>query len=168
MADKAVGEHLASDEQTAQRPEERLQKSEHAAAAAHEAERMLDAPDLGHDLAEEQQQEGEHHREREELQPDDAAEADHPVGCVAQEHHDGHIDQIVGNQDGGQQTFRVLLPAQDAFVGGAAVGIQLVRLLGREGEEGNLAAADKGGKNKQYDCARYGGYAIGVRGGERN
>ena len=69
-----------------------------------EAQGMLAAVHLGHNLAEQQQEEGQQHRHAQKLQPPRTTEIDGMAEEIAEEHDNGDVHQIVGDKDGSQRT----------------------------------------------------------------
>ena len=101
---------------------------EHDATHGHPAElkRTLPGIDLWHYLAKEQQEEGQQHRNAQELQPPRMSEVDSMVEEVSTKHDNGDVDQVVGNEDGGQRPFRLLTQLHDGGVGVGLFCIQVV------------------------------------------
>ena len=104
---------------------------------------MLAAINLGHNLAKEQQQEGEQHRHTDKLQPPRRTEVDGMVEEIGAEHDDGDVYQIVGNQDGGQRALRIFTQRLDADVALRLLLVQLAQVGRRQREESNLRSRGK-------------------------
>ena len=79
-----------------------------------------------HYLTEEQQQEGEHHRDKDKLEPKHIAKVEHlQHGIVAQD-GDGDIDKVVRYQDGRQQLLRLAQQLTDESVAHALTLLYLI------------------------------------------
>ena len=81
-----------------------------------ETQRLLTSIHLRHDLAKQQQQKGQQDRHADKFQPPGLSEIHSMVEEIAKEHDDGHIDQVVGNQNGGQCTLGILPQLLDMLV----------------------------------------------------
>ena len=68
----------------------------------------MPAIDFGHDLSEEQQEEGQDDRDTDESQPRRVSEVYDTVEDIIAQHDDGDVDQVVGDENGRQRTFAVL------------------------------------------------------------
>ena len=73
-----------------------------------EAKGLLASIHLRHNLAKEQQEEGEQNGNEQELQPPGIAKINGVAEEIGEQHNDGDIDQVVGYQDGSQRTLRLV------------------------------------------------------------
>ena len=164
VAAETVGEHLAAHQQAAEGIEQILKHGKYAAASPHERQSMLRTPHLRHYLAEEQKQEGEEHREYGELQPHSLSEIHHTAGGIAEKHDDGHVDQIVGDENRGKQALGALKPLLDTGIARMALFLHLLDILRRKGEKRYFTSADESRHKKQEKRARDSYNTIGIRG----
>ena len=142
-----LGQHAHAEQQRLKGPEQPARKKDASDHATAEAQGVHAREDLGHDLAEEQQEEGEQDGDADELQPVGFSEIDKVTEDVVAEHDDGHVDEVVGNQDGGQGALAVVAQQLYVLVGSVVLGVELVQVAGRQAEERNLGTA---GKTRQY------------------
>ena len=150
VLDDAVGEGLAHHEYGGQGPEGFLDDVKDGGYETAEREGVLAAVYLGHDFAEQEEQESEQDGEEQELYPLAAGTEVYPLDKeVVEEYDDGYVDEVVEDEDGGEQAVGLLAQADDAAVGGATVGVEAVEVLGGEAEECYLAGRGKAAADEQ-------------------
>ena len=93
-----------------------------------EAERVLSSIDLRHDFAKEQQEERQQNSDEQELQPVGAAEVNDVRDEIVEQHDDGDVHQIVGNQYRRQRPLRILAQLLDFDVLGSAFFVEFVQI----------------------------------------
>ena len=110
---------------------------------------MAGGEGLGHDFAEDEEQQG------------DAAGGDEDGGSpvVAEERDDdggangggGGVDQVVAQEDGGEEALRVFRQPEDAPCTGDAGADQVHEADSLEGKEGGFRAGEEGGNGEEED-----------------
>ena len=137
---------------------------DHRSAEPAELKRIDGGVELGHYLTEEQKQEGEQHRDEEKLEPYDATEIEHRQHGIVAEHGDGDVDEVIGDEDGGQQLLGLAEQLADDTVTGTVALLDLVEVRGSEREEGYLRCRHETGAEEQR-ARQQGGYDDTCRGG---
>ena len=160
--DKSLGDDLAAYQDVAERRAELHEHGECRSCKAAEGERTLVAVYLGHHFAKEQKQEGEDYRKAEELEPAGISELNCLHEKVIQQHDDGHIHQIVADENGGQQALAVFAESQDACVGRTLALLDFAQVGRTETKESYLTARDKTGTSKEQQGKQQGKDATGV------
>ncbi len=142
------------DEHPFKRPEKLAEEEHTRGDSAAKGQRILPAVDLWHNLTEEQKDESEQHRDAEELHPWLPKLYQLTKDIVAQ-HDNRDVDQVVRNENGGQRALGVTAQHLYAGIAGALVGIELVEILGRETEKGNLGTTRKSRHYQQCQCEHH-------------
>jgi len=125
-----LGQDARAEQDVLQRIEQLTQETDAATECATHGEGVLAAVDLGHDLAEEEQEEREQDGDDEELEPDGITEVDGMADEIVAEHDDGHVHQVVGDEDRGQQSLGILTKCEDVAVALRVALLQLVDIIG--------------------------------------
>ena len=110
---------------------------------------MLNAINLWNDLTKEQEQEGEEHRHDKELQPNGLSEVDGLVEAEVEDDDDGHIHQIVTDEDCGEQSFAIIEQGSHFIVGIVLAFVYGSLVVWGQAEESNLACRNKTRANEQ-------------------
>ena len=105
--------HLLCQDATTQqhrlkRPENATHDHDASHRATTEAKRILTAEHLRHNLAEEQQKERQQHGYAQKLQPHSVAKVDELSKDIIAQHDDGHVNEVVGNENGCQRALTVI------------------------------------------------------------
>ena len=93
-----------------------------------ETERVLSGIDLRHDFAEKQQEERQQNGDEQELQPIRPAKVNDMRDEIVEQHDDGDVHQIVGNQYRRQRPLRILAQLFDLDVFGSTFFVELVQI----------------------------------------
>ena len=136
------------------RPEEPPEQHDAPRRETAISERVLPRIDLGHDFAEEQQEEGEDDGDAEKLEPQCLAEVHHIRKDIVAEHDDGDVDQVVGDKDCSQRALTLFPESLDITVGGIVVRVERVEVRGRETEESDLGGTGIAREKQQNDSER--------------
>ena len=134
-----LGDHLALDKEPAQRAAKVAESAQYGSREACEAKGMLCAVDFGGNLSEEQQEEGEQDGHAQILEPFSVAEIHGGADGEVEQHHYGHIHQVVADEDGGQQLLGVTAHFHDACIVGGALFLQFIYFGRAKIEESCLA-----------------------------
>ena len=109
-------------------PEEFSEHHESAHGKAAILQRVLPAVDFGHDFSEEQQEKSQDDRDTDESQPRRVSEVYDTVEDIIAQHDNGDVDQVVGDEDGGQRTFAVLPQCLYLLVGFSVLRVKCVEV----------------------------------------
>ena len=110
---------------------------------------MLGTVNLGGNFSKEEQQEREQHRHEEELHPLGRAEIHQLHKEIVEQHDNGHVHQIVADQDGGQQTLVVVAQVQDFGIRGVFTVLHLIKVGRGKAEESYLRGRHESRAQKQ-------------------
>ena len=113
-------------------PEQTTEETDVTYHRATEAQRLLTSVYLWHNLAKEQDKESENDGNAQEFNPIGTTEIDNLRKEIVAEHDDGDIDQIVGNQYGGQCALGISPKLQYLTVTFSALFLQLAQIGWRE------------------------------------
>ena len=133
-----VGQHTGTNQNAGQRTEKLTAESDGMGKQTAHKESMLSAIDFGHDLAKKKQEERKQHRDTHKLEPLGRAKVYHAGKEIVAQHDDGHVDQVVGNENGGQRTLALRLQTLDDGIALTLLRVKLVQVVGRQREERNL------------------------------
>ena len=143
MIYKAIGDDFAANEEFAQRPEDFAEDLKFWSSKPAESKCMLRTVDFWNDFAKEQEQEGEQNRHHKELEPLCLSEVDGFVEAEVEDDDDGHIHQIVADEDGCEEPFAIVKELGHLLVGGVLFFVYGAPVVGCQAEESNLAGRDK-------------------------
>ena len=147
---KSLCDDFAANEQAAEGPEGLAQHLQGGGGEAAEGEGVLPAVYLGDNLAEEQQQEGEQHRHHDELQPFCLSEFDGLVEAEIEDDDNGHVYQVVADEDSGKQAFAVAQEGCHSPVSRVFLLVNGESVARFQAEECNLACRDEARAKQQY------------------
>gem|GEM_PF-5791859 len=118
LLDHLFGKYPTLQEYIFQRPEEFSDKQNAIDNTTTEAQRILATIHLRHNLAKKQEQESKENRDNQELQPIClVTKMNNACKNIVQQHDDGDVDEIIGNQNRCQRTFRVFTQHLNFSVG---------------------------------------------------
>ena len=140
---KALGDDFAANEEFAQGPEDFAEDLKFRSGKTAESQGMLRTVDFGNDFAKEQEQEGEQNRHHKELEPLCLSEVDGFVEAEVEDDDDGHIHQIVADEDGCEEPFAIVQELGHLLVRGMFFFVYGTSVVGCQAEESNLACRDK-------------------------
>ena len=151
----ALHHHLETDEEGTERIPQLIQYRQHRSGETAEGKRVAGAINLGHNLTEEQQKEGEQNGHEKKLHPCGRTKIYPFEDKIIEQHDDGHIDQIVTDEDGGKQALALVQQFLNLDIGRMLLIVNLVHVCRRKAEKGNFGSRHKAGTKKKHDaCAK--------------